>query len=124
MRRITVGILISVFGLAMTGCHKKLTVADFPLSATLTREQIEEKIGSPDRSGGHWIAYTLDNGSEIRLFFTGGERGGIRTLSQADVYGQGNILLRNLFTDSAKPKGASTAPSSKPTSAPTTAPAN
>jgi len=83
--------------LACGGCKKDLTVKDFPLAPGVTAEKVADKVGSPTREAAHWVAYTLKDTNELRLYFLEGPKGGIRTLSEAAVYDKRGVRLETVF---------------------------
>jgi hypothetical protein len=80
-------------------------------------------MGSPDKSGGHWTAYNMQDGSELRLGFLGGAKGTERTLSSAALYfGQGPTLHIEKVFEVPPTTQPSVGAESNPTTIPATVP--
>jgi len=122
MRYMLIVLVIAMMGLA-SGCHRAKTVADFPLSASLTLEDLEDKVGAPaqEAPSGLWVSYTLANGQELRLFFLNGPKGGTRLLSLAELRSPTGMTLETVFR-SATLDAPATAPATSPSTAPATVP--
>jgi hypothetical protein len=91
-------LLLVVIGLFLgTGCTKRHKVSDFPFKPGLTYDQLESVVGSPTKRSAHWCAYELEDGNEIRIFFLQGKAGGIRTLTQADIYNKAGVKLKDAY---------------------------
>ena len=54
-------------------------------------------MGAPSKRDHHWCAYALEDGNEVRVYFLQGKPGGIRTLTQADVYDKAGVKLRDFY---------------------------
>lgn len=120
MRRGVFAILMIIVAVGIGGCHKKRTLANFNLHAGMTQDDVDDLMGAPDKSGGHWSAYTMEDGSELRLGFLGGAKGTNRTLTSAALYiGQGPALhIEKVFE-----VPLTTQPAAGPETNPTTSPA-
>jgi hypothetical protein len=107
-----------VLTMALAGCHKKRTIANFGLKAGMTEQEVADQMGSPTKSAGNWVAYAMEDGSELRLYFLEGKPGGTRTLSEADLYtGSGpSLTITKVF------KLPRAAPATRPVSNPATKP--
>ncbi len=118
MRRGILAALV-LLTVCLAGCHKKRTLANFGLKAGMTKEQVQDQMGSPAKEASSWLSYTMDDGNELRLFFLAGPRTGTRTLSRADLYiGEGTSrTVTNVFLlpPTSRP---STEPATYPTALP------
>jgi hypothetical protein len=114
-------VVLLLVAAGLSGCHKSRTLANFPLRPGVTAQQVEDEMGSPTKDSANWLAYTMSDGSELRLYFLEGQRGTTRTLSQADLYvGAGpSLQVTNVFKLPAKPK---LAPATNSATEPTTRP--
>ncbi len=115
MRRICFGIVVTVMVLS-AGCHRKRTLSDFPLSPTLTIDDLISAMGTPTRtaSSNYWAAYTLADNTELRLYFINGPKGSNRTLGLATIYAANGTRIKDVF----KYELPTTAPASEATTAP------
>ena len=75
-----------ILGASVGGCHKKRTLGNFGLKPGLTIQEVEDQMGAPTKESPAWLAYAMEDGSELRLYFLEGKRGTERTLSEADIY--------------------------------------
>lgn len=108
MRRILLLAAVAI-SLSCGGCRKSLTVADFPLKAGVTADEVADKVGSPDKESGHWVAYKLADKTELRLYFLGRDKStGARTLTEAAVFDAQGMRISTPFSVS------TTQPATKP----------
>ena len=117
MRRLFMLSLLAGMALC-TGCDRRHKLADFPFKPGLTMEQLESEIGSPSKRDAHWVAYDLDDGNEVRVFFLAGEKNGTRALSVADVYTKEGVRVKTVY------KLPRAQPASNPAVVPATQPIN
>jgi hypothetical protein len=73
MQRILI-LLVLAGTLFCVGCDKQHKISEFTplLKPDLTAEQLESTVGSPSKRDAHWVAYALDDGNELRVYFFGG----------------------------------------------------
>ena len=115
MRR---GLLLvsTILAASLAGCHKKRTLANFGLKPGLTIQQVEDQMGTPSKESPAWLAYPMEDGTELRLYFLEGQRGTERTLTEADIYDrQGQVT--QVFK-----LHPTTQPATEPATLPTTQP--
>lgn len=90
-------LLVLTGTLLCVGCDKKHNVSDFPLKPGLTSDQLEEMLGPPTKKDAHWVAYALADGTELRIYFVEGIPGATRTLTEATIYSNTGVRLKNVY---------------------------
>jgi hypothetical protein len=105
------------------GCTRRRALNTFVIKPGMKQKDFEDLYGSPTKEIPSWMAYPLDDGNELRIFFLIGPKvNGGRSVGQAGVYNPAGYRIKlvfNLLPDDTLP---ATQPTSQAAEIPATQP--